>query len=74
MKIKTEHYNMLKQQVASLPRDKILAHKALGLGDDKAKRYVWDIYSVASRSDNFELQKKLYDYLHDNHIETALKK
>lgn len=58
MKIKTEHYNQLKQQIQALPRDKVLAHKALELGNDKEKRYAWDIYSAASRIDNFELQKK----------------
>ena len=74
MKMTIAHYNALKNQVSALPRDKVLAHNALGLGMDKQKRYVWDIYSVASRDDSFTLQKELYTYLHDNHIETALKR
>jgi hypothetical protein len=74
MKMTVTHYNTLKTQISALPRDKVLAHKALGLGVDKQKRYVWDIYSAASRSDGFALQKELYEYLHNNHIETALKR
>jgi hypothetical protein len=74
MKMTLAHYNALKTQINALPRDKVLAHKALGLGMDKQKRYVWDIYSVISRNDSFTLQKELYEYLHDNHIETALKR
>lgn len=72
MKIKTEHYQEMKKAIEALPRDKVLEHKALELGNDKQKRFLWDVFWAAKL---YKLTSDcLYDYLNDDHIETALKK
>ncbi len=71
MKITTEHYNTLKLGIANLDREKVLAHKALELGKDKAMRFRWDLFHAAKLS-HFA-SDNLYSYLGDNHIDTALK-
>lgn len=44
-------------------------------------RYAWDIFNATmdmaqleNRKDDYDFLRNLYDYLSDNHIETALKK
>jgi hypothetical protein len=71
MKIKLEHYNHLKNEIAKLNRDQVLAHKALELGKDKAMRFRWDLFHAAKLS-HFA-SDNLSSYLNDNHIDTALK-
>ena len=73
MKVTKEHYNEIKQGIANLPRDEVLKHKALKLGfDDKAKRFRWDLFGMASLSMDtlFELCHNYYD----GHIDKALQK
>jgi hypothetical protein len=71
MKIRIEHYQEMKTAIAALPREKVLEHKALELGNDKQKRFLWDLFSAAKLY--ILASDCLYDYLNDDHIETALK-
>ena len=72
MKITSEHYNFLKTQISKLPRDSVMAHKALNLGGDKQKRFRWDLL-YATQMPNW-ISDNLYSYLTDIHIDTALKR
>ena len=71
MKMSIEHYNIIKNQINNLDREKVVAHKNLKLGKDIAKRFRWDLFHAAKLS-QFACDH-LYSYLNDNHIETALK-
>lgn len=79
MKIRKFHYQLLKTAIGSIPKDKVLAHKALGLGQDKQTRFIWDLFWAASKMQyvnfNFNnfVSNELYLYLNDNHIESALR-
>jgi hypothetical protein len=70
MKIKPEHYEQMKAAINSLDRQKVTEHKALGLGQNKEKRFVWDLFSAAKLYSFASVT--LYSYLNDSHIETAL--
>lgn len=37
-------------------------------------RFRWDMFHRAMKTDKFQLQDELYEYLNDDHIDTALKK
>lgn len=71
MKIKPEHYDIIKQAIDALPKDQVAQHKAKELGKDKAMRFRWDLFHAA-RLSRFA-SDELYRYLNDNHIDTALK-
>ena len=66
-----EHYNQVKAAIASIPRDLALEHKSKGLGKDKAMRFRWDLF-IAAELSTFA-SDELYQYLNDDHIDTALK-
>ena len=74
MKMQRFHYNIFLTAVAALPRDKVLAHKAQNLGNDKIKRFVWDLFWMARATMPLAISDRLYDYLNDTHIETAMRK
>jgi len=72
MKMTKEHYDFIKIKIGDLDRNAILAHRALGLGVDKDKRFVWDLWRAIDLS--AYTCDVLYLYLNDVHIETALKR
>lgn len=72
MKMKLAHYNLMKQEIAKLPRDKVLAFKANDLGKNKEKFFIWGLFRAAKL--HFTATDYLYLYLDDNHIETALRR
>lgn len=74
MKMQRFHYNIFLTAIAALPRDKVLAHKAQNLGNDKTKRFVWDLFWAVRAIMPLAISERLYDYLDDTHIETALRK
>ena len=76
MKIKQEHYSALFNAIDALPKDKVAAHyqslielKKVKPQMDLGMRFRWDCL----RASEFDC-KFLYGYLHDDHIDTALKK
>ena len=71
MKMNATHYEYLYTAINSLDRDTVLKHKALELGNDKVKRFVWDLCYMIKASN--WICDNLYSYLDDSHIETALK-
>jgi len=71
MKMTVEHYNIIKASIAAIDRDKALAHRALELGNDKAKRFRWDMLYLTELRE--WICETLYQYLDDTHIDTALK-
>lgn len=70
MKMKQAHYNMMKDAIAALPRDQILAFKANELGKNQEKYFLWALFRAGKL--HFTATDFLYHYLEDNHIETAL--
>jgi hypothetical protein len=83
MKMSQADYDALKisisRKVEVLGVDKIKAHRETLKSDPRVKnldmRYRWDILNLKSRRDeNTELFDRLYVYLNDDHIDTALKK
>ena len=72
MKMQQAHYNMMKQAIAELPRDQMLAFKANDLGKNKEKFFIWGLFKATKL--HFTAKDFLYLYLEDSHIETALKR
>ena len=72
MKMQQAHYQMMKQAIAKLPRDQMLAFKANDLGKNKEKFFIWGLFKAAKL--HFTATDFLYLYLDDSHIETALKR
>jgi hypothetical protein len=65
MKIRSTDYNKLKSKVNNL----INAHPQIDVNKGlSSMRYRWDIYHAAKAYD-----PRLYDYLNDDNIDTALK-
>ena len=80
MKIKNEDYlkmsNYLDSAIDHVGVEKVRAHRALGLGKDKGLRFAFDLWALVCRFDSEALKwqcGKLYGYLNDAHIATALK-
>lgn len=73
MKMTAEHYQHIKSEIAQLPRDRVLAHKALGMGKDPEVRFRWDLLYAAKLTGPW-VSDNLYPYLNDDHIDTALKR
>ena len=71
MKMTLEHYNQVKAAIASIPRELALEHKSKELGKDKDMRFRWDLF-IAAKLSTFA-SDELYQYLNDDHIDTALK-
>lgn len=72
MKMQQAHYNMMKQAIAELPRDQMLAFKANDLGKNKERFFLWGLFRAAKL--HFTATDFLYLYLEDSHIETALRR
>ena len=80
MKIKKEHYEFMEKQIDKLFKGhshEITEHiKSLRKNPDVKdinKRIRWDIFYATKSLQKFTCDV-LYDYLHDEHINTALKK
>ena len=75
MKMKQEHYTYLKAKLEHLA-EKIDTHRKWLIADGTAKdiemRLRWDLL-YAAKIDTF-ICDKLYPYLNDSHIDTALRK
>ena len=71
MKITDEHYNYLKAEITIFTTSNSTLHKQYkqrGLSD---KRYRWDLVRYANLT--YFICDTLYNYLNDDHIDTALK-
>ena len=79
MKITNEHYQVIKQALAELPKDKVLEHaqnvKNAGKFKDFGLRMRWDLLwaSKIGKGDNSFMMDTIYPYANDEHIDTALK-
>ena len=77
MKIKLEHYEYMKKQIAEKVLVCNVANHRQWLKDnakykDLEVRLAWD-FSHAAKLDDF-ICKTLYVYMHDDHVTTALKR
>lgn len=72
MKIKQEHYQVILDAFSALPREQVAAHKALNLGNDKERRFIFDLLYMANLS--VFISSALYGYLNDDNIYAASKK
>lgn len=80
MKMKQEHYQVLKAGIEAIDRQAIAAHKIDLLNDsmvkDLDKRLRWDCLhatKIKIGDGNGMSGLPLYGYLNDDHIDTALK-
>lgn len=85
MKMKTEHYKNIKRKIQALgSNEKLLEVLQRYLERDKSiprieqaknlnMRFRWDILHHVFHNDFDFITKTLYSYLHDDHIDTALK-
>ncbi len=71
MKMKQEHYQVIFDAFSALNREQVQAHKALKLGINIERRYIFDLLYMAQLS-TF-ISSALYSYLNDDHIYTAAK-
>ena len=75
MKIKPEDYNELKNDIDQFLKDNpdfnLRTAELLGWSH---MRYRWELYhKVNDNANNFKYSRKLYEYMNDNNIDTALK-
>lgn len=80
--MKTEHFNELKTLIDK--EIKRIGDNALFAGYESVKqdprvhsprkRFVWDVFYCIPQLPRHDIMQRLYDYLHDEHIETALNK
>lgn len=78
MKIKPEHYELLKQLIQErVTKGEVEAHKERLKGDSRVKdinkRLRWDVYYFATKGKNEQTGKEFYKYLNNCHVDTALK-
>jgi len=75
MKMSAEHYEYLKNAIAPMA-DKIRSHRKFieneGKSKDIEKRLRWDLTYYAGLSQ--WICDNLYEYLNDDHIDTALRR
>jgi len=71
MKMKNEHYQVIFDAFSALNREKVQAHKALELGINKKRRFIFDLLYMAQLS--AFISSALYSYLNDDNIYTAAK-
>ncbi len=75
MKIKPEHYNILRNEISMLPSDEVTQLKMLIEQDSRVrdfdKRFRWDLMYRAGLSR--WICDTLYPYMNDVHLDTALK-
>lgn len=77
MKIKTEHYQFMKDAIAGLHPDTVAYLKQRAAEDsrvkDKAKLLRWDLLYISEAGSRW-ICDNIYPYADDNHIDTALRK
>ena len=71
MKIKQEHYQVIFDAFSALNREQVAAHKALNLGINKERRFIFDLLYMANLSAFISIA--LYEYLSDDNIFAAAK-
>jgi len=71
MKMKQEHYQVIFDAFSALSHEQVQAHKALALGINKERRFIFDLLYMSQLS-TF-ISSALYSYLNDDHIYTAAK-
>lgn len=76
MKIKSEHFEIIKSAIASIDRDKIAAHRLILAADirvkDLEKRLRWDVLYATKLAT--WLCDNVYPYADDNNVDTAIRK
>lgn len=67
--------NYLEAGIISVGVEAIKEHRALKLGKDIERRFAWDLWHLAKRTDKTALKWMcgLYSYMNDEHFTTALK-
>lgn len=81
MKIKVEHYKILKQLIKDVKTThgltKLLEYKESLKNDSRVKdldkRFRWDLFWEIKAAERSKLVDDLYEYMNDDHIDTALK-
>lgn len=75
MKIKPEHFNKLSKMINGLPEKPVLKdYKEARLSNT---RFRWDFFWLANQNNKEDMRclvKEMYEYMNDDHIDTALKK
>lgn len=75
MKIKPEHYNALRAMLATVPQEKIAAHREKLVNDPRVRdldmRLRWDLVWAVVPS--CWISDNLYPYMNDDHLDTALR-
>ena len=66
MKMKQEYYQVIFDAFSALNREHVQSHKALGLGKDKGRRFIFDLLYMANLTPF--LCDALYSYLDDDNI------
>ena len=80
MKMKKEHFEELKAEIEKFDLEKLAEQYEKGnfprseSVNDLQVRFVWDVYWRLPNQWRIEFMRDLYEYLNDNHIETALKR
>jgi hypothetical protein len=67
-------FTLLKTMIEKCIEEHPDAHQQYKEGNIPYTQYIWDIFWVATMGDNAWMQKHLYKYLNDTHIESALKR
>jgi hypothetical protein len=74
MKIKQEHFSILKDKLATLKQEDILKHGVFVMNEGKFKdfetRMAWDCFWACKLDE----AREWYSYLNDEHLNTAIKK
>lgn len=75
MKIKPEHFEKLKSELATFSKEKIAAHRKFiineGKSKDVEKRLRWDL--LYYRNLSAWVCDNIYPYADDSHLDTALR-
>jgi hypothetical protein len=66
-------FNLLKSRIEKCIETHPDAHQQYKKNDIPYTQFIWDIFWVSTKDHSY-IQKHLYKYLNDNHIETALKR
>ena len=76
MKVKPEHYEHLRAAMATVPREKVEAHREALKSDPRVRdldmRLRWDVLHATVPST--WICDNIYPYANDTHIDTALKR
>jgi hypothetical protein len=76
MKVKPEHYEHMRAAMASIPAEKVAAHREALKSDPRVRdldmRLRWDVLHATVPS--AWICDNIYPYANDTHIDTALKR